>query len=114
MKVCVLVGYDPNEGNGEERERFRNDLDRIVDREGNAYRLCMLGDLKRWNVDRMKLQVLFCLRLVFRVFHVYIGDTMTCREKERSKIRAFQMYSVRSLLGIRRMGRVPNAQNRET
>ena len=53
----MLVGYDPNEGNGEERERFRNDLDRIVDREGNAYRLCMLGDLKRWNVDRMRLNI---------------------------------------------------------
>ena len=45
VKVCVVVGCGPNEGNGEERERFWNDLYRIVDRVGNGYRLYMLGDL---------------------------------------------------------------------
>ena len=35
----VVVGYGTNE-DGEERERFWNDLDRIVDRVGNWYRLC--------------------------------------------------------------------------
>ena len=45
VKVCVVVGYSPNEGKGEARERFWNDLNRNVDRVGNGYRLCMLGDL---------------------------------------------------------------------
>ena len=38
VKVCVVLGYGSNEGNGEESER-------IVDRVGNGYRLCVLGDL---------------------------------------------------------------------
>ena len=37
--------YSPNEGIGEERERFWNDLDNIDDGVGNGYRLYMLGDL---------------------------------------------------------------------
>ena len=45
IKVCVVVGYGPNEGNGEKRERFWNDLDRIVDRVGSEYKLCDVGDL---------------------------------------------------------------------
>ena len=44
IKVCVLVGYSPNEGIGEE-ERFCNDLDRNLDRVGNGCRLYVLGDL---------------------------------------------------------------------
>ena len=35
---------------------------------------------------------------------------MIWREKERSKIRVMQMNNLRSLLGIRRMEREPNAQ----
>ena len=35
VKVCWVVGYGPNEGNGEERERFWNDLDRILVRVGD-------------------------------------------------------------------------------
>ena len=34
VKICVLVGYSP----GEERDRFWNDMDRILDRVGNGYR----------------------------------------------------------------------------
>ena len=45
VKVCVVVGYGPSEGNGEERERFCNDFDRIVDRVGKWYRLFVLRDL---------------------------------------------------------------------
>ena len=44
----------PNEWNGKERERFLNDLDRIVDRVGNGYRLYMLEVLNVWIVDRMR------------------------------------------------------------
>ena len=33
VKICLVVGYGPNEGNGEEKEMFWNVLDRIVDRE---------------------------------------------------------------------------------
>ena len=45
VKVFVLVGYFPNEGIDEERERFRNDMDRTMNRVGNGYRLCVLGNL---------------------------------------------------------------------
>ena len=48
IKVCVVVGYGPNEGDNEEKGRFWNDLDRIfVDKLGNGYRLFVLGDLNR-------------------------------------------------------------------
>ena len=36
VKVCVVIGYGHNEGNGEESERFWNDLDKAVDRVGNG------------------------------------------------------------------------------
>ena len=35
VKVCVVVGYDPNEVDGEERDRFWSDIDRILDSVGN-------------------------------------------------------------------------------
>ena len=53
----MVMGYGPNEGNGEERERFWNNLDRIVDREGNWYRLCVLGDLNGLTEDRMRADI---------------------------------------------------------
>ena len=37
----------------EEKERFWNDLGMIVDRVGNEYRLCVLGDLNGWVGDRV-------------------------------------------------------------
>ena len=45
VKVCVVVGYGPNERDGEERDRFWNDMDRTLDSVGNGYRLCILRDL---------------------------------------------------------------------
>ena len=39
------MGYGLNEVDGEEKERLWNDLDKVVDRIGNEYRLCVLGDL---------------------------------------------------------------------
>ena len=39
VKVCVVLGYSLNEGDGEERARFWNNMDRILDRVGNGYRL---------------------------------------------------------------------------
>ena len=39
VKDCVVVGYVPNEGDGEERHRFWNDMDRVLDRVVNGYRL---------------------------------------------------------------------------
>ena len=42
VKVGMVVGYGPNEGYGEESGRFWNDLDRVVDRVGNRYRLYVL------------------------------------------------------------------------
>ena len=53
----MVVGYGPNEGNGKERERFWNNLDKIVDRIGNGYRLRILGDLNGWIGDRMRVGI---------------------------------------------------------
>ena len=50
VKVCVVVGYGPNE----ERDRFWNDMDRAMDRPGNRYKLCILRDLYRWIDDRTR------------------------------------------------------------
>ena len=41
---------------------------------------------------------------------MYGNETMLCREKERSRVRAVQMDNLRGLLGIRRMDRVMNAR----
>ena len=54
IKVCMLVGYVPKEGNGEERERFWNGLDMIVDRVGNGYILCIMGDMNGWIGNRAR------------------------------------------------------------
>ena len=45
VKVCVVMGYGPNEGDGEERDRFWIDMDRTLDSVGNGYRLSILRDL---------------------------------------------------------------------
>ena len=44
---------------------------------------------------------------------MYGSETMLWKKKERPRIRAEQMDNLRGLLGIRRMGRAPNAQIRE-
>ena len=54
VKVCVVVVYGPTEGQVEERERFWNDLDRVVERVVNGYKLCVLGDLNGWVGDRRR------------------------------------------------------------
>ena len=38
VKICLVVRYGPNEGNGEERDRLWNDMYRILDRVGSGYR----------------------------------------------------------------------------
>ena len=43
----------------------------------------------------------------------YGRETIVWREKERSRIRAVKMDNLRSLLGIKRMDKVPNAQIRQ-
>ena len=43
----------------------------------------------------------------------YGSETMIRRENERSRIRVVQMNSLRGLLGIRRMDKVPNARIRQ-
>ena len=50
----MAVGYGSNEGKGKERERVWNDLERIVERVGNEYRLCVLGDLNGWTGDGVR------------------------------------------------------------
>ena len=49
-----MVGYSTNEGTGEEREMFWNDMERTMDTLGNGYRLCKLEDLNRWIGDRVR------------------------------------------------------------
>ena len=45
VKDCVVVRYGPSEGDGEERDRFWNNMDIILDRVENGYRVFILGDL---------------------------------------------------------------------
>ena len=54
VKVCVVVGYSPSKGDIEERDRFWNDFNRILDRVGNGNRLCILGDLNGWIGERTR------------------------------------------------------------
>ena len=49
-----MARYGPNEGDGEERERFWNNMERTLDRVVNGYRLCILGDLNGWIDDRTR------------------------------------------------------------
>ena len=44
---------------------------------------------------------------------MYDIEILIWREKDRSRIRAAQMDNLRGLLGIRRMGRIPNERIRE-
>ena len=44
-RVCMLVIYGPTEVDVEGSEKFWNDLDRVIDRTDNGYRLCVLGDM---------------------------------------------------------------------
>ena len=57
VKVCMVIGYGHNEGDREERERFWNDMDRILGIIGNGYRLYILGDLNRWVGDRTRVGI---------------------------------------------------------
>ena len=43
------MGYGPSE-DGEERDKFWNDMDRILDRIKNGYRWCILGDRTRGGI----------------------------------------------------------------
>ena len=61
VKVCAVVEYGLSEGDGEERDRFSNDMDRILDSAGNGYRLCILGDPKGWIGDRTRASITGCL-----------------------------------------------------
>ena len=49
-----MLGYSPNKGDGEERDRFWNDTDRTLDSVGNGYRYCILGNLNGWIGDRTR------------------------------------------------------------
>ena len=47
---------NPNEGDSEEKERFLNDLDGIVDR-GDGYRLCTRGDMNGWIGNKVRTDI---------------------------------------------------------
>ena len=50
----MVVGYGPSEGDGEERDRFWNNMDRTLDNIGTGYRLCILEDLNGCIGDRTR------------------------------------------------------------
>ena len=50
----MVVGYGPNKGDGEEKDRFWNDMGKVLYRVDNGYRLCILGDLNGWIGDRTR------------------------------------------------------------
>ena len=58
-----------------------------------------------------------CARVLHEIFLVpvlmYGCETMLYKEKERYRVRAAQMDTLRGLLGFRRMDRVPNERIRE-
>ena len=56
VKVGVVVRDGQNERDGEERDRFWKDMNRILDRVGNGYRLCIL-DLNGWIGDRTRASI---------------------------------------------------------
>ena len=45
LKFVWWWGTAPNEAEGEEKDRFWNDMDRTLDSIGSGYRLCILGDV---------------------------------------------------------------------
>ena len=51
------MGYNPNERDGEEKNKFWNDMERTLDSIGNGYRLYILGDLNRWIGDRTRASI---------------------------------------------------------
>ena len=53
VKFCVMVECSASEGDGEERDIFRNYMGRILDGVGNGYRLCIL-DLNGWIEDKIR------------------------------------------------------------
>ena len=48
------MGHGTNEGIGEEREGFWNDMDRTMERVGNGYRICVLEDMNGWIGDKVR------------------------------------------------------------
>ena len=48
----MVVGYGPNEGDGEERDSVRN-----------GYRLCILRDLNGWIGDRTRVGIIGAFRV---------------------------------------------------
>ena len=53
----MVAVYQLTEGEVQERERFWNDSDRVVDRVGNGYKLCVLGDLNGWVGNQLRVGI---------------------------------------------------------
>ena len=51
------MGYDTTDGDGEEKGRFRNDLDRALDRVANGCRFCLLRYLNGWARVRVRVSL---------------------------------------------------------
>ena len=59
----MVVGDSPNQGDGEERDRLWNDMDRTLDSVGNGYRLYILGDLNGWIGHRARIGITIAFRV---------------------------------------------------
>ena len=57
VEVCVVVRYGPSEEYVEERDRFWKEMERVLDRVGNGYRLCFVEDLNRWIGDKTRVRI---------------------------------------------------------
>ena len=48
----MVAEYGRSEVDGEEKDRFWNDVERTLDTVGNGYRLCIQGYLNKWIGER--------------------------------------------------------------
>ena len=88
----MVVGHGPNEGNGEERDIFWNDLDKVVDGVGNVYRLCVLLDFQKrmimeeeWRSSVLKGECVLVTYFEHRSLHKY---TRVARGQGRVEVKS--------------------------
>ena len=57
VKFCVVLWYGPNDGGGEERDRFLNNMDRTLDSVGNGYKFCTASPGKPAGIPAGQLEI---------------------------------------------------------
>ena len=93
VKICVVVGYDPNEGDGEERYRILNGMDRTLDRVGNGYRSCILVDLNGWIGESPRDCITGVLKLKERMIMGLCAERGLCVGNTYFKHRSIHRYT---------------------